>query len=1280
MLTPDKDPFESLYRSLPGHFKQQEAQVARVVKPDTLSQVVKLLKPAEAYWLIFIDQFEELFMVSEAEKRDCFIHALANLSEAHADDPKLRIVATMRSDFLDQLDPAPANRIARLTDQHRPLLTQMQPDELRRAIEQPAAQHGVSFEAGLVEEIIAQVQGQAGGLPLLQYTLDLLWESEVSDGGIHDRELNQASYRALGGVQGALRQRVDEIYNSLSPVKQVAAQRIFLRLVEIGGDAAADWRPVRRRAERAAFSGEQEEAVLALLIKERLLVSDAPVAGVGPGPAGGQGATVEIAHEILLTSWDQLKGWIEQNREDIALRNRLNDDVRQWKTEQPDDELWSGTKLGRVVELKDKPACDRVLGDFSPEEQAFIEASVGRRDRLEQEKEAQRQRELEQERKARKVAQRITVGASLAGVAMAGLGVFSTLQVRQAQIEQIRTSVTLSQAQLANNQTLDATVESIRAEVLLRKSFWLRVRPNSEVKTEVLGQLLQMANIGQERNRWEGVNSVDFSPDTQLATAGDDGTARLWDSAGKPLAELKGHQGRVYRVVFSPDGTRLATSGEDNTARLWDSAGNQLAELKGHQGTVWRVVFSPDGTKLATSEEDGTARVWDTTGKQLAEFKGHQGHVISLVFSPDGTKLATGGEDGTVRLWDSAGKPLAVLKGHKKFVNNVVFSPDGTKLATRGDDGTARLWDTTGKQLAELKSQQRYIWSVDFSPDGTQLATGGNDGTARLWDTTGKQLAELKSHQGRVENVVFSPDGTQLATSGDDGIVRLWDFSGNRLVELKGHQGSVISVVFSPDGTQLATRGGDGTARLWDISGKQLAQLKGDQRNLTSVVFSPNGQQLATAGGTAWLWDISGNPLVELKGHQGGIWSVVFSPNGQQLATAGDENTVYLWDTAGKQLAQLKGDQGALTSVVFSPNGQQLATSGEDGTAQLWDSAGKQLVKLKGDQGALTSVVFSPNGQQLATSGEDGAAQLWDTAGNQLAELKGYQGTVTSVVFSPNGQQLATSGKDGTARLWDTAGKQLAELKGHEGALTSVVFSPNGQQLATSGEDGTARLWDTAGKQLAELKGAQETLTSVVFSPNGQQLVTNGASGTVRLWDTTGKPLAELKGSRGESNYIMVGSNTRVIGSAVFSPDGTQLVTSGADGPTRLWLIGGVDELLAKNCDWVRGFLQNAPSTEKDQHLCDGIGTIPQANPSPAISPPATPFSAAVNQATSAAKLAQTAKTPEQWRTVAIHWQQAITHLQSIPPTDPNHTTAQQKIGEYQKNLQYAQQRKATAK
>ena len=388
MLTPDRDPFESFYASLlSSGCKQSQVQIVRTGQVNTLSQAVKILreKEPEAFLLIFIDQFEELFTVSEPEKRDRFIQDVCQLSKELSKKkiPNVKIVATMRSDFLNYLDPSPANLLAKLTEKHRPLITQMQPDQLRLAIEQPAAQHGVVFEAGLVEEIIKNVQGQAGYLPLLQYTLDLLWKSEEKNGGLQDRTLNTRSYREAGGVREALQCHADEIYANLSKTQQLAAQRIFLRLVAINGDEAGEteWKPVRHRASRAQFGDGVEQEVLAMLIDQKLLVSDASVQAVARQQRKVQDSTVEIAHEILLTAWTTLKAWIQENHKSITLRNRLNDDVKIWQKTKEDSDLWSGAKLTQVVELRRDSTFQQVLGGFSDKEQEFIRASLALRQR-----------------------------------------------------------------------------------------------------------------------------------------------------------------------------------------------------------------------------------------------------------------------------------------------------------------------------------------------------------------------------------------------------------------------------------------------------------------------------------------------------------------------------------------------------------------------------------------------------------------------------------------------------------------------------------------------------------------------------------------------------------------------------------------------------------------------------------------------------------------------------------------------------------------------------------
>jgi WD40 repeat protein/serine/threonine protein kinase/energy-coupling factor transporter ATP-binding protein EcfA2 len=1051
-----------------------------------LLQVVPQILPDDAAELVLIiDQFEEVFTLVEDEtERNHFLDSL--VTAVKTPSSRLRVVVTLRADFYDRplLYPGFGELVQAYTEVVLPLAS----EELRQVIVGPAERAGVALESGLVAAIVADVTEQPGALPLLQYALTELFERR------EDRLLTLDAYRSSGGVRGALARRAEELYQSMEPAHQDAARQLFLRLVSLD-EGSEDTRRRARWAELMSVRRARKQAMQAVMDaygKYRLITFDHDPQTREP--------TVEVAHEALIREWARLRGWLDENRDELRTQRRLASATAEWiKANRDGSFLATGTRLAQFETL----VTHTRLG-LTDDETAYVHASIALRKRA-----------------ARRVQLFITALVIFSLVALT-LAVFAF--DRQQRADNARaTSVAErdradEQAKISRSRELAVTalrnIEQLDQALLLSLEA-LNAADTFEARNSLLMALLSNPHLTAFLSgHHDAVRSVAFSPDGRLIASGSrDGAIMVWDAAtrralGQPLT---GHTDRVNSVAFSPDGRLLASGGADNTIRLWDVATGapRGQPLTGHEDAVWSVAFSPDGKTLASGSSDGTVMLWDVeTGERLMPpLTGHQDEVYTVAFSPDGQRLASAGADMMIILWDvSTGEPAGEsLSGHEDWIYSLAFSPDGRLLASGGADNTIRLWDVeTGDPVGlPLQGHTDWVRHVTFSPDGAQLISASSDDTVRLWDVaTGTALLTLAGHGGEVWSVAVGPDGYTLVSGDADGRVVLWNTSDRYPLRrlLSGHYSEVASVAFSPDGRILASSSGapagggdDLSVRLWDVStGDPLAILTGHEGLVSSVAFSPDGRMLvsASADRTLRLWNVeSGESIGQpLAGHTGAVFAASFSPDGQMIASAGDDGTVILWNVSTGQLAAepLTGHEDGVLSVVFSPDGRLLASGDRAGIIVVWDVTTHQPLgaSLNGHTDAVTTLAFSPDGRLLASGSRDATVILWDTTTWQPIHppLAGHTNYVTGVTFSPDGQMLASGSWDSTVILWDVAtGRPLGQpLMGHQNRVSSVAFSPDGRLLASGSWDFTVGLWDVspASWQTRACSVANRNLTS----------------------------------------------------------------------------------------------------------------------------------------------------------------------------------------------------------
>jgi WD40 repeat protein/serine/threonine protein kinase len=1066
-IVPTANPIEELAIALTKVNKQANSELLRWLNSnsDGLSRACSQLLPANqhAEFLLIVDQFEGLFtLVGDEGLRMKFITLISEaVSNPHS---RVRIILGLSADYYDR--PLQYPQLAELMRACTEVIIPMSPQQLEKTIVEPAKRIGLNFETGLVSQIVQDVYNRPGALPLLQHTMNELFEMHQG------KTITLENYRTIGGIIGSLGHRAEELYNKeLNKSGRIAAKELFYRLITV--DLSEEIGFTLRYVPKSELYSSSEknrcvDEVLQLFAKYRLLIFDTDnQAGI---------AIVQISHEALLSNWERLKNWSLEWRDSLLLYKQLNANVAEWLKENKNaSHLVSGTKLLRYESL-----IGEQMVKLSTDEQDFIDSSI--RERLKNETfQAQLAQKEAALRKRIVIAQRLLIAVLSVSLLIASFLFFwahmnQDLAVQQAQIALSHQLAAQALAEIQNPVGNDEY-----AALLAIQSMQIAYEP---VADESLVRAVERLPLGLVLQHENGIQSLAYSQDGQRLLIGDIvGNILILNlQTGLVESQWTAHNDRVWDLQFSRDGNSvLSTGGNSGIVKLWDlSTQSALRDFADDQ-RVQDLQFSSNNDFVLTGSTYGSVKLWSVlSGEAIITIDNlidtERDEVYSLALTPDEQYLLAGGGSGRASLWDiNSGERIRNFEGHTNDIYTIAVSPDSQLLTTGSADNSAMIWDiNTGQVIHRLLGHSNSVRKISFSPDGQFVLTGSGDGTARLWDVeSGEELRSMRGHRGRVNSAIFSPDGSSIITGSEDGTVKIWQGPNEHgLYQLNPSDVEVYGVAFSPDNRYLATIGSDTTVKLWDFASLDLLQeFSGHTMLGTSVEFSPDGNFLVSGSldETARLWDIAtGETRVIFPASGGEVWSVDFSPDGQQVLTNNIineyDNAVRLWDSQnGELLHRYTGFATFSLKAIISNDNRYVAAGGQDITVHIWDKATASPIRnLTGHENEITALAFSPDSRLLASASRDRSIMIWNIeAGEALQTLRGHNNTVTAVEFSPDGHYLVTASSDRTARIWDwETGIIVRTLAGHQNALWDLAISSDGQFIVTAGLDGTLRVWD----------------------------------------------------------------------------------------------------------------------------------------------------------------------------------------------------------------------------
>jgi hypothetical protein len=309
---------------------------------------------------LFVDRLEAVFRAPgmNDEVRTRFVGLLEQLARSGA----VLVMLACRNDFYPDVIALPALMALKARGGHFDL-SPPEGADIAQIVRQPARAAQLRFEqdpvsgASLDDVLCDAARGSPDTLPLLQYCLNELYRQRSEDG-----TLRFAVFEQLGGIDGAIAARAEQVVEALEPSQRAALPHVLSLLVDMSEEQGA---VTARRAAWSSLHGTEAQALVRALVEARLFVSE----------LASDVASFGVTHEALLRRWPRVAEWIEQHRHALQVRTRIGHDAERWAAAgRPRDLLLPrGSQVNQARALLDMDGFT-----LAPQEQEYVRVSVQR--------------------------------------------------------------------------------------------------------------------------------------------------------------------------------------------------------------------------------------------------------------------------------------------------------------------------------------------------------------------------------------------------------------------------------------------------------------------------------------------------------------------------------------------------------------------------------------------------------------------------------------------------------------------------------------------------------------------------------------------------------------------------------------------------------------------------------------------------------------------------------------------------------------------------------------